>query len=99
MDNPSAAPLSAPPAAAFTLADAPTGLPLFVLRLRPSPASAAALWPQQLAELGFTPGERAMVMRRGWPGADPLAVRVGGSTFALRRAEADCVLVEVSDRD
>ena len=28
------------------------------------------------------------------PGADPLVVRIGQSTFALRRAEADCVLLE-----
>lgn len=98
MDNPSATPASPLSADTMTLADAPTGRPLFVQRLCPPPANAAAVWLQQLAELGFTPGERAMVMRRGWPGADPLAVRVGGSTFALRRAEADCVLVEVSTK-
>ena len=27
------------------------------------------------------------------PGADPLVIRVGESTFALRRAEAECVAV------
>ena len=32
-----------------------------------------------------------MITARGLPGGDPLAVRVGGSTFALRRAEAECV--------
>ena len=31
---------------------------------------------------------------RSQPGGDPLAVRVGQSTFALRRAEAACVLVQ-----
>jgi ferrous iron transport protein A len=35
-----------------------------------------------------------MVMARGLPGADPLVVRVGNSTFALRRAEAACVHLE-----
>ena len=35
-----------------------------------------------------------MVMARGLPGADPLVVRVGNSTFALRRAEAACVRLE-----
>jgi ferrous iron transport protein A len=87
------------PSTAFALADAPAGQPLHVVGLRPPAAGAAAVWPQQLAELGFTPGERAMVMRRGWPGADPLAVRVGGSTFALRKAEADCVMVQASPTD
>lgn len=50
-------------------------------------------WPQRLEELGFLPGERVMVIARGKPGNDPLAVRVGHSTFALRRAEAACVQV------
>jgi ferrous iron transport protein A len=33
------------------------------------------------------------VLTRGRPGGDPLAVRVGHSTFALRRVEAACVQV------
>ena len=52
-----------------------------------------ANWPQRLEELGFLPGERVMVLRRGVPGGDPLAVRVGHSTFALRKSEAACVQV------
>lgn len=48
-------------------------------------------WAERLAEIGFLPGERVMVTARARPGGDPLAVRVGGSTFALRRAEAACV--------
>ena len=33
-----------------------------------------------------------------WPAGDPLVVRIGGSTFALRRAEAAAVRVtRVSD--
>lgn len=48
-------------------------------------------WPQRLEELGFLPGERVTLLMRGWPGGDPIAVRVGHSTFALRRAEAACV--------
>lgn len=50
-------------------------------------------WAERLAEIGFVPGERVMVMARGQPGGEPLAVRVGVSTFALRRAEAACVLL------
>lgn len=50
-------------------------------------------WPQRLEEIGFLPGERVSVMARGQPGNDPLAVRVGHSTFALRRAEAACIRV------
>jgi ferrous iron transport protein A len=49
---------------------------------------------RQLEEIGFCPGERVMVMTRGIPGGDPLVVRIGQSTFALRGAEAACVQVE-----
>ena len=50
-------------------------------------------WAQWLEEIGFLPGEPVSVMARGVPGADPLVIRVGESTFALRRAEAECVAV------
>ena len=46
---------------------------------------------RQLEEIGFLPGERVMVMARAAPGGDPRVVRVGMSTFALRRAEAQLV--------
>lgn len=46
----------------------------------------------RLGELGFLPGERVRILARGLFG-DPLAVRVGTGTFALRRAEARCVHV------
>lgn len=48
-------------------------------------------WHDWLEEIGFLPGERVMVMARALPGGDPLVVRVGSSTFALRRIEAACV--------
>jgi ferrous iron transport protein A len=48
---------------------------------------------RQLADIGFVPGERVVVLRRSWPGAGALVVLVGDSRFALRRAEAACVLV------
>ena len=48
---------------------------------------------RRLIEIGFLPGERVRVLARGVPGGSPLAVRVGTSTFALRKAEARCVQV------
>lgn len=48
----------------------------------------------RLRDLGFTAGARCEVMARMWLGGDPLVVRVGGSTFALRRAEAAAVRVQ-----
>jgi ferrous iron transport protein A len=49
---------------------------------------------RQLEEIGFLRGERVLLMTRGFPGGDPLVVRIGQSTFALRGAEAACVLIE-----
>jgi len=47
----------------------------------------------RLLEVGFLPGERVRVIAHGFPGADPLAVRVGHTTFALRGHEAALVRV------
>ena len=50
---------------------------------------------RQLFELGFIKGESVMLLRRTMPGSDPMVVRVGSSTFALRRAEARTIGVEM----
>ena len=47
----------------------------------------------RLMEIGFLPGEMVRIVATGFPGPDPLAVRVGAATFALRRYEASRVLV------
>ncbi len=47
----------------------------------------------RLFEIGFIDGERVRVVARGYPGGEPLAVRVGDTMFALRRFEAERVLV------
>lgn len=49
---------------------------------------------RRLLELGFVAGERFEVIEAVWPGGDPLAVRIGNTTFALRRREASAILVE-----
>jgi ferrous iron transport protein A len=51
---------------------------------------------RRLAEIGFLPGERVRIVARGVPGGNPLAVRVGTSTFALRHAEARCIYVTLN---
>jgi ferrous iron transport protein A len=55
-------------------------------------ANGASDWAQRLEELGFLPGERVVVLRRA-PAGEPLAVRVGHTTYALRRAEGACIRV------
>jgi ferrous iron transport protein A len=47
----------------------------------------------RLLELGFVEGESLRVVAHGYPGREPLAVRIGSTTFALRRFEAEHVLV------
>jgi ferrous iron transport protein A len=47
----------------------------------------------RLRDLGFVAGARCQVIARMWPAGDPLVVRIGGSTFALRRTEAAAVTV------
>jgi ferrous iron transport protein A len=49
---------------------------------------------ERLAELGFVPGERVLLLARALFG-DPIAVRVSSGTFALRLAEAACIRVEL----
>lgn len=47
----------------------------------------------RLLELGFAPGEKIRVVAESFPRRDPMAVRVGNTIFALRRAEAALVQV------
>ena len=74
-----------------TLDRASIGQALTVCRVQ-APA-AAPEWSRWLEEIGFVVGEQVTLMARAQPGCDPLVVRVGQSTFALRRAEAACVAV------
>lgn len=49
---------------------------------------------QRLKELGFLPGAELSVIGFGFWGADPLAVKLGSTKFALRRHEAEKVRVQ-----
>jgi len=50
---------------------------------------------RRLIELGFIAGERIEVIEEVRPGRDPIAVRVGSTMFALRRREAQAIMVKV----
>ena len=66
-----------------------------VIHLAPgSQAEAGIDVSRRLMELGFVPGERIRVLKRGVPGGDPIAVKVGQSTFALRRFEAALISIQ-----
>jgi ferrous iron transport protein A len=68
-----------------------------VIHLAPSAhggdGAAGADVSRRLMELGFVPGERIRMLKRGLPGG-PVAVKVGQSTFALRRFEAALVSIQ-----
>ena len=78
------------------LADLPLRVDAWVsgLRMDAAPQDGDVLL--RLLEIGFLPGERVRVVAGAFPAGDPLAVRVGRTTFALRRREA--ALVQVSTR-
>jgi ferrous iron transport protein A len=60
--------------------------------------SGASMTPleRRLLELGFVSGERIEVLAEARPGRDPFVVRIGYTTLALRRREAESVWVELS---
>lgn len=53
----------------------------------------------RLLEIGFLPGEQVRVIASGFPRHDPIAVRVGHTTFALRGYEAALVRVTPVEPD
>ena len=63
-----------------------------VIHLTPTTQGGADV-PRRLMELGFVPGERIRMLKRGLPGG-PVAVKVGESTFALRKFEAALVSIQ-----
>ena len=93
---------AAPLAGASVLSSAALGLDGLKIR---TPALVAGLLPARderehstllrLLEIGFAPGESVQVLARGAWGGDPLAVRVGHATFALRQQEAAMVQVQM----
>jgi len=60
-----------------------------------SPAGALSPLERRLLEFGFVSGERVEILAEARPGRDPFVVRVGHTTLALRRREAQSVWVEL----
>ena len=73
----------------------PTGSSGTVVHVAPGdPADDGADLARRLMELGFVPGEKIRLLKRGMPGGEPLAIKVGNSTFALRRFEAALISIQ-----
>jgi ferrous iron transport protein A len=76
--------------AGMNLADLTTGTSARVVSVD---STGGAELGRRLAELGFLPGERLRIVARGMLGKEPIAVRIGTGTFALRLFEAACIRV------
>ena len=76
------------------LIDLPDGARATVTAVAPASPELEAGDLRRLGELGFIPGEPLHLLRRGPGGREPLAVQVGDTLFALRRAEAECIEIE-----
>jgi ferrous iron transport protein A len=75
------------------LADLATGIRARVVAVAAADSRASADLGRRLAELGFLPGESLRIVARGLFGREPIAVRIGTGTFALRLFEAACIRV------
>ena len=58
-------------------------------------ASALSALERRLLEFGFVNGEQVEILAEARPGRDPFVVRVGNTTLALRRREAQSVWVDL----
>jgi ferrous iron transport protein A len=63
-----------------------------------SRAGALSALERRLLEFGFVSGEEIEILAEARPGRDPFVVRVGQTTLALRRREAQSVWIELSRR-
>ena len=75
------------------LGDLPPGTVARVVSVGPVDAAAPPELTRRLSELGFLPGELVRIVGRGLFSREPIAVRVGTGTFALRLFEAACIRV------
>ncbi|MBS0375294.1 MAG: ferrous iron transport protein A [Proteobacteria bacterium] len=83
---------TARPPNSLGLEELPLDIEAQIVALDAPPGREAGDLTERLAEMGFLPGERVRLLARALFG-EPLAVRVGSDTFALRRAEAACIRV------
>ncbi len=86
-------PLAAASATSLSLCELERGVAATVAGIRSPETEQDRDLVLRLIELGFVPGERLRVIAHGQPGNEPIAVRLGGTAFALRRLEAGYIRV------
>ena len=60
-----------------------------------SQAKPLSVLERRLLEFGFVSGEHVEILAEARPGRDPFVVRIGHTTLALRRREAESIYVEL----
>jgi ferrous iron transport protein A len=71
------------------------GLPAASTPAAGTAAASMTALDRRLLELGFISGEHFEILAEARPGRDPFVVRVGHTTLALRRREAESIWVEL----
>ena len=61
-----------------------------------SPDAVLSPLERRLLEFGFVNGEQVEILAEARPGRDPFVVRIGNTTLALRRREAQNVWVQIA---
>ncbi len=82
--------------AELSLSDLPRNTPAVISSILSPEAPDQRHLVLRLIEIGFLPGESVRIIAHGHPGHEPIAVRLGHTTFALRRFEADFIRIEVT---
>jgi ferrous iron transport protein A len=77
-----------------SLAALPAGAKGCVVGVGSSTSTLSAL-ERRLLEFGFVNGEQVEILAEARPGRDPFVVRIGHTTLALRRREAQSVWIEL----
>jgi ferrous iron transport protein A len=77
-----------------SLAALPPGTAGRVVSVGASSSALSAL-ERRLLEFGFVSGENVEILAEARPGRDPFVVRVGHTTLALRRREAEHIWIEL----
>ena len=90
------APTTAGSGVCRTLSELERGVTAIVTSVRSPASPQEADLVRRLIEVGFVAGEKLRVIARGQPGNEPIAVRIGGTAFALRRVEAEHVHVAIA---
>ena len=85
-------------AAAVSLADGRKGFSGVISSVEPNADRSGAVDPweleRRLLEMGFVEGARVEILHEGFIGRDPIAVRLDDMRVALRRREAEAVLLK-----